>query len=258
MVCEGRYTYYSGYQPRCWIYTSNGSFNGYYRMHGPITVSEAIQDSCNCFYYELGRRLGIERMNNYSKVFGLGLSTGIEIGESTGILAGNAFRDENGYSPWEPGDTIVAAIGQSDNSFTPIQMATMISTISNGGTRYSTHLLKYVKEFGADEPFIQKEPEAVSAFPLDADDRDVILDAMRKVVLTHSFIDNQMKKVSVKVGGKTGTAQVSSGIENGLFAGVAPYDDPEIVVVCVIEHASGGTYASMAAAETFKAYFDKK
>jgi penicillin-binding protein 2 len=130
--CEGIYKYYSGYQPRCWIYNSYGSFNGHFRKHGPITVREAIQDSCNCFYYELGRLVGIDTMNAYSKIFGLGEKTGIEIGESKGIVAGNAYRDENGLAPWEPGDTIAAAIGQSDNSFTPIQLSTMVSTVVTG------------------------------------------------------------------------------------------------------------------------------
>ena len=256
--CKGIYKYYSGYQPRCWIYNSYGSFNGHYRMHGPITVTEALQDSCNCFYYELGRRLGIDTMNSYSKILGLGEKTGIEIGESSGILAGNAYRDENGLSPWEPGDTIAAAIGQSDNSFTPIQLSSMVSTVVTGGTRYSTHLLKYVKEFGHDEPLIEKAPEVLNSFELSESNRATILDAMLKVVKTHSFVERQMRDVGVEVGGKTGTAQVSNGIENGLFAGVAPYDDPEIVVVCVIEHASGGTYASMAAGDVLSAYFAKK
>jgi penicillin-binding protein 2 len=81
---------------------------------------------------------------------------------------------------------------------------------------------------------------------------------MHDVVLTHSFVKRQMDKVGVEVGGKTGTAQVSNGLETGLFAGVAPYDNPEIVVVCVIEHASGGTYASMAASDVLRVYFEKQ
>ncbi len=247
--CEGRYKYYSGYQPRCWIHPGN---------HGLITVKEAITVSCNCFYYDLGRQLGIDVMNAYSKIFGLGEKTGVELGEKTGSVAGPDYRDETGGVPWEPGDTIAAAIGQSDNAFTPIQLSAMISTVVTGGTRYSTHLLKYVKEFGKQEPLITKEPTVANSFDLKDEDLSTILNSMREVVLASDFVKTQMDKVSVEVGGKTGTAQVSNGIENGLFAAVAPYDDPEIVVICVIEHASGGARASMAAADVLKTYFENK
>lgn len=112
-------------------------YNTYGRTHGSINVAQAIKVSCNCFFYEVGRRVGISEIVNYSKMFGLGIKTGIELdSESSGIIAGENSKN------WYLGDTLSAAIGQSYNSYTPIQLANYIATIANGGTLNKVTIIK--------------------------------------------------------------------------------------------------------------------
>ncbi|HPU57994.1 MAG TPA: penicillin-binding transpeptidase domain-containing protein, partial [Candidatus Avimonas sp.] len=139
--------------------------------HGNVTVVRAIADSCNVFFYDLGRRLGIDKMNEYSKMFGLGQKTGIEIGEAEGILAGRAQREKSG-GIWYPADTSQAAIGQSDNMFTPIQLAAYAMTMANDGVRYKTHLVKSIRSYDGTEKVVQ--PEVVSKLNLSKEAIDAV------------------------------------------------------------------------------------
>ncbi len=248
----GIYEYYadSGYTPRCWLYVSSG------HGHGEINISEAIRVSCNYFFYELGRLLTIDTMNYYCRNFGLGESTGIELSESTGVLAGPEYREENGLDAWAPGDTLAAAIGQSDNLFTPLQLSVYMASLINCGTRYNAHILDCVKEFGTDNIVYETETYVMSSIEISEDDVQIILDAMQTVVesgTTATLFDG----FPIKVGGKTGTAQVSStGSDNAVFVGFAPFDDPEIVASCIIEHGSKGAYAGLSVRNVFAEYFD--
>ena len=135
IVDKGIYEHYTTYTPACWIYNQSRS------THGPINVTTAIQVSCNYFFYEVGRLLTIETMNKYDRAFGLGVPTGIELAELTGILAGPDYRSEKGLGAWNPGDTLAAAIGQAENSFTPLQISVYMSSIINNGIRMKAHLL---------------------------------------------------------------------------------------------------------------------
>ena len=152
VLCDGIYTYYDDYQPKCWIYPG---------VHGDVNAAYSLQVSCNCYFYELGRLMGIDKMNEYCKSYGLGEYTGIELGERRGILAGPAYRENNGLTAWTAGNTIAAAIGQSDNSLTPIQISNYISTVLNGGTRYSMHLLKEVREYGEDGKVVYEQKSEI-------------------------------------------------------------------------------------------------
>ncbi len=251
----GIYPY--GHKPKCWIYTS------YRRTHGYINVSEAIKVSCNCFFYDVGRRIGIEELVKYSKLFGLGSKTGVEIlGENEGIIAGDNNVDE-----WYLGDTLSAAIGQSYNSYTPIQLANYIAALSNGGnlnrvslikevsdnegTKASpSELLKYIEEFTG-----VKFKE--SRLNLKQENIDAITEGMRTVTSEAggtSYIT--FKNSEIEVAGKTGTAQVSNGSENALFVGFAPADNPEIAVVAVIEHGGSGTYTANVVKPIMDEYFN--
>lgn len=129
----GIYPY--GHKPKCWIYS-------YYGMtHGYVNLTEALKGSCNCYFYEVGRRIGIDEIVKYSKMFGLGEKTGIELdNEAKGSIAGENRKD----SEWYLGMTLSAAIGQSDNAYTPIQLANYISTIANGGTLNKVSIIKKV------------------------------------------------------------------------------------------------------------------
>jgi penicillin-binding protein 2 len=250
--CAGVYTYYQSYQPKCWIYNSTSSDQ---RQHGFITADEALRVSCNCYYYEVGRVLGIDRMNDYCTRFGLGLPTGIELGEATGILAGPAWREATHQKDWMATDTIAAAIGQSDNAFTPMQLSTYISTLVNGGTRYGAHLL-YRVTTPAGEVVYEAQPQVLDSFTLKESHRQEILYGMEQVISSSSSISNWMRRVPVKVAGKTGTAQVGGKADdNGLFVCCAPSRQPDIVVTSVIERSGGGSYAALAASRVLEAYY---
>ena len=249
--------YQYGHKPKCWVYTS------YRRTHGYINVSEAIKVSCNCYFYEVGRRIGIDELVKYSKLFGLGSKTGIEIvGENKGTIAG-----DNNAEEWYLGDTLSAAIGQSYNSYTPIQLANYIATLSNGGklNRVSlikevsdnegksisqSELLKYIEEFTGvkfEETNVNLKQENINA----------ITEGMKTVtseVGGTSYIT--FKNSKIEVAGKTGTAQVSSGSENALFVGFAPADNPKIAVVAVVEHGGNGVYTASVVRPIMDEYFN--
>lgn len=245
--CTGRYEYYKDYRPRCWIYPGS---------HGQLNSMGALEVSCNCYFYELGRLMGIDLMNEYCTGYGLGQLTGIELGEKKGILAGPAYREANGLEGWTAGNTISAAIGQSDNTFTPIQMSVYVSTVLNGGTRYGAHLLKEVREYGSGETVLVSEPHILSSVELSAEAVSAVKQGMRQMVEASSSVSSYMRYVPVTVGGKTGTAELGgSNTENGLFVCAAPYNAPDIVVTAVVEHAGGGSYAALAASYVLDEFY---
>ena len=255
LECAGTYTYYQSYQPDCWIHNSSGAV----KQHGWINAAEALRVSCNCYFYDLGRRLGITNMNLYCRMFGLGDSTGIELGEQRGSLAGPDHRADMHGLDWQPTDTIAAAIGQSDNAFTPLQLGVYTSTLVNGGTRYAAHLLLKVRDFSTRTDTVVTKPSVLSEFTLPEAHRLTVIEGMEQMVATSSEVGRYMKNVPVTVAGKTGTAQTGSkSTENGLFICAAPSRNPEIVVVSVIERAGGGSYSAMSAGRVLEAYYKNK
>ena len=248
---QGVYMYYaaSNFTPRCWLYLLSG------KVHGPINVTEAIQESCNYFFYDVGRQLTIEKMNEYGRYFGLGEATGIELSEKTGILAGPEYRSDNGLGQWSPGDTLQAAIGQSDNLFTPLQISSYIATILNGGTRYSCHILREVHDFASGEVIYKKEPKVLSSFEISDEILSVVKEGM-KGVMDNGSAASVFSGYEISVGGKTGTAQVyADKSDNAIMTAFAPFEYPEIVVTCVIEQGSGGTEAGYSVRDLFDYYF---
>ena len=255
LECAGTYTYYQSYQPDCWIHNTSGAV----RQHGWINAAEALRVSCNCYFYDLGRQLGITNMNLYCRLMGLGESTGIELGEQTGSLAGPDHRADLHGLEWQPTDTIAAAIGQSDNAFTPLQLGVYTSTLVNGGTRYSAHLLLKVRDFSTRADTVVTEPRVVSTVALSEADRLTVIQGMEQMVATSSEVSRYMRGVPVTVAGKTGTAQTGSkSTENGLFVCCAPSRSPEIVVVSVIERAGGGSYSALSAGRVLETYYKNK
>lgn len=237
----------SGYAPRCWYYLR------YNRGHGNQTVKEAIQNSCNYFFYEVGNRLGIEKMNEYSKKFGFGEPTGIEIGESTGILAGLENSEKRGEI-WVPGNTWQAAIGQSDNMFSPLQLAVYTSTLINGGYRYKAHLLYEVRDYSSGDVTFKNKAEIANRISFKDGILNTIKDAMKDVVESGSAA-RLFKNYDITVGGKTGTAQVGGNrSDNALFIGFAPYKNPQIAVSVVIEQGANGTDAAYTAKAIYDCY----
>ncbi|WHH59950.1 penicillin-binding protein 2 [Petroclostridium sp. X23] len=244
----GLYRFYKGYQPACWLWTRSRSTHGYLDMVGALKVS------CNIYFYDVGRRLGIDRLYNYGLKFGLGQMTGIELtGESKGILAGPETRKQIFNAPWNPGDTIQAAIGQSDNVFTPLQIANYISTIANGGTRYKVHLVDKVKS--ADGKVLKAvEPEILEKISLKPETIKTIFEGMKAVTQPGGTASAPFNNFPVTVAGKTGTAQVPNGSDNGVFVAFAPYENPQIAVAVIVEHGGSGGNVAPVARDIIAAY----
>ena len=249
---QGQYMYYAdtGYTPRCWLFLLYGE------VHGKIKVVEAIQESCNYFFFDVGRQLTIEKMNEYCRHWGLGQPTGIELPENTGILAGPDYRNENGLDTWGPGDTLQAAIGQSDNMFTPLQIGCYISTVLNRGTRWAAHIVKEIRDYRTGEAVFTQTPEILDQIDVPADILTTVKEGMKGVMDLGSAA-SVFKDYPIPIGGKTGTAQVSPyKSDNGIITAFAPFDDPEILVTTVIEQASGGTEAGYSIRDVLDYYFD--
>lgn len=245
---SGIYREYEDYQPHCWY------FDRYGVGHGWQNVVDAIMNSCNIYFFETGRRLGTEALNSYAARLGLGDKTGIETGEEKGILAGPEYRASQGRT-WGPGDLIQSAIGQSDNSFTPVQLASFMSTVVNGGTRYKSHILKSVNDFSTGEVIVEAKPEVVDKIEI-ADEHLELLKRGMKSVVEDGTAASVFMGYEHSVGGKTGTAQRGSGDDNAVFAGFAPYETPEIVVSVVIEAGEHSYTAARVAKSVFDYYFD--
>ncbi len=244
---QGVYKYYApSYQPTCLIWKNTGE------THGLINVSEAIGVSCNYFFYDVGRRLTIEKLEEYAHKFGLGETTGIELSESKGIVAGPKYREKLDLK-WYPGDTLQAAIGQSDNMFTPAQLASYVSTILNRGKRYSLRLIKEVRSYKTGEIVYKNEPKLVSQTEISEETFEAVKDGMKRVT-EDGTAKAVFENFPVSVGGKTGTAEVGSGSDTVLFVGFAPYDNPQIAVAVVLEHGATSRFAAQTARAMFEYY----
>ncbi len=251
--CDGIYDFYNDYKPKCWILTSKNE------THGELNVTGAIANSCNCFFYEAGRRCGIEVMNKYANMYGLCEKTGIELDEGVGVMSNPEYKKklagENGDATWYPGDIIQTAIGQSYSFFTPIQLASYISMIANGGTRYKTHIVKSVRS-SVDGALIEETQTKVIG---KAEVSQATINAVKKGMLgvaDEGSASTIFADYPVKIAGKTGTAQVSRNkSDNALFVAFAPYDKPEIALCIVIEKGKSGANAAYVAKDIFDEYF---
>lgn len=221
VFCSQKYKYYKDYQPSCMHY------------HKTVNVFSALSQSCNYYFFDLGRQVGITKLNSYAKKMGLGVATGIELSESSGILAGPDYSKSVG-SQWYDGMTLAAAIGQSDNAFTPIQLATYTATIANGGTRFRSTLLSAVKTAGTNETVFKMTPEILDTINADESVIDAVKKGMQSVT-SEGTASAYFADYPISIGGKTGTAQ-TTGPDNSVLILFAPYEDPEIAVSIVVEH----------------------
>ncbi len=251
IVDKGIYTYYAPYSPRCWVYTDYGT------THGAQNVVQALQNSCNYYFYEVGRLVGIDALVNWTRAFGLGEKTGVEVGgEVSGTVAGPDEREAKAER-WYDGDTIQAAIGQSDHLFTPIQLCNYIATLANGGTRYQPTLIEGVSSYHNTSKIERTKPVVLEQLDIEPDYLAAVLAGMRAVseVGTASSV---FGNYPIAVAGKTGTASVSSGTANGVFVCFAPYENPEIAIAVVVEHAGSGNGIAPVARAMLDAYFGGK
>lgn len=251
--CTGIYRFYEDYQPSCWIWSE------YKLTHGHQNVTQAIENSCNVYFYELGRRLGIEKIDEYAKKFGLGEYTGVELNEeASGHMASPEYKAEVISNvidrEWFGGDTLQAAIGQSYSIFTPVQLANYCATIANGGTRYKVNLISSIRS-SVDGSLVERfEPKVVEQVDIDPKAMQKIHDGMKKVV-DEGSAKSIFEGYPIEVGGKTGTAQLGTGTNNAIFIAFAPFDKPEIAIAVVLEHGERGTNAGRVARDVFDKYF---
>ncbi len=224
-------------------------------LHEEVDVHEAIEVSCNIFFYYLGHGWGLDNITKYTARLGLGVPTGIELGERVGIVASEGYCEEHDLE-WSEFDDATGAIGQSKHAYTPLQMSVYMSTIVNGGTRYSAHILKEVKTRTGETVF-KTETKALDKVEISEENHSTVMDAMRSVVSSSTTLSSHFASVGELVSGKTGTAETGREVSNALFSGFAPFDDPEIVVSCVLEEGDAGTNAAAVTAKVFEAYFNK-
>ena len=246
---RGIYTYYKDPQPMCWIYSQTGS------THGRINVSQAITDSCNYFFYEVGRLTGIRTLDSYASQFGLGQSTGIEIGDSSGVLASPEWAESHDQE-WTDGQTITAAIGQSYNLFTPLQLANYVATLVGGGDHYQAHLLKNVKAYGNSRLLYMYGDKPMNTVEISDSTLSAVTRGMHELTVSGS-VAYAFENCVVSAGAKTGSAQVGTDIANGVFVAYAPYEKPEIAVAIVIEKGGSGAALANTAVEIINSWFSR-
>lgn len=252
--------YYGGSSWRCWVYTDYG------RGHGTVNVSGAIKHSCNYFFYETAKRMGIDTLVKYARYFGLGSKTGVElIGEEAGMLASKETTEKLG-GQWYGGNTLNAAIGQGDNSFTPLQIAKYIGMITNGGKDIDITLIKEITNVDGTTVSKQEIDNYINArlglkneekenLQIKEETINTVMEGMKSVATeTGGTAYSVFRDFEIEVGGKTGSAEAGKNV-NAWFTGFAPYDNPEIAVVVFVENGGHGYYTATTARAIFESYF---
>ncbi len=232
--------------------------------HGSIAVETAIQKSCNIFFYNVGNLMGKqdpEALGTWAKAFGLGVKTGIELGEKTGKVATPQGRekmleDAPYLNAWQPGDFLQASIGQSDNIFTPIQIANYVATLASDGKHYQARLLKSIKTYDYSQVVVDDSPKLLNTVEMKPSTISAVKTGMHDVVSEGGTAAAAFRDYPIDLAGKSGTAQVAGKTDNGLFVAFAPYNNPEIAICVVIEGGkSGGGGAAPVVRAILDAYF---
>lgn len=235
--------------------------------HGRVNLYDALALSCNIYFYRAGLAAGIDRLAYYAREYGFGSPTGLTDlpWEEEGIVACPEYKAKiTGGEPWYEAETMSAAIGQTYHSITPLQLATYVSIIANGGKHYRPYLVERVEDFQGNTVF-QREPEVLREADISRQTFNMIREGMRRVTQSSPRAGTawyQFKDLPVAVAAKTGSAQVDSGDTipaHSLFVGYAPFEEPEIAVVVIVEHGGiGATGATPVAAEIMEYYFTGK
>ncbi len=250
---EGKFTKYAdaGYAPVCWAYSAGFK-------HGAVNVAQAIQVSCNYFFYTISDFVGNDDLSDYAARFGLGVATGIELPESLGVIGTQAYKLENIGADWYQGDTVQTGIGQGYSVYTPIQMAEYIAAVANSGQRHTASVLKKVTSYDYGETVYEREPAVLSAVETDEKNYEAVRYGMYMVANTfEGSAYEAFRDCNLSVCAKTGTAQTGGGT-NAIFVCFAPYEDPEVAVAVVVEKGSSGSSIAFIGREVMEAYFSIK
>ena len=255
LYCGGSYKRF-----RCW--KKHG--------HGSVNLHRALVESCDVYFYQLGQRLGIQRIAAYAKRFGFGDLTGIGLnGERAGHVPSEEWKKKRLGEPWYEGETLQVAIGQGYLLVTPLQILTMMATIANGGTRWVPRIVERVESLDGGL-IMEDQPLVKSSVHLSPSTLTHMRTALRDVVMTRSGTGTRARLDTVEVAGKTGTAQVirmgeerqrdealpREARDHAWFTCYAPVQDPEIAVVVLVEHGGhGGESAAPIAREILRTYF---
>lgn len=243
--CSGVYTFYTGYSPKC---------GG---VHGSINVVSALKVSCNIFFYEMGRRMGIDNIVKYASQLGFAQETGIELPEKTGTLSSPSYSESMGKT-WYAGNVVQAAIGQLDTTATPLQLAVYTSTLANGGSRYQAHLVDRIMSFDASRLIEEKQSAVTAKSTAGAEAFALVREGMIAASHTGGTSAGTFNSYPVNVASKTGTPQTTSGSNSGTYISYAPAEDPKIAVVIVGEKVGAGYLLAPIAKAIYDQYFGYK
>ena len=265
IIDKGVFTEYAGFAPKCLLYSSVPG-----ATHGEIDATDALKVSCNYFFYWLGHLMTIEMLDETSKGFGLGEPTGIELTEKTGWRA-NRDSKKASYTGtnanWTAGDRVLAAIGQSENRFTPLQLCVYACTLANQGTRYRATFLNRVVSSDYRQLVHETQPEILSTMEISWETYDMYIRGMRKVITELGGTADKyfggredpdgIGSFPVAVCAKTGTAEhASGGSDHGAFICFAPMEDPVIAVAIYGEKVAHGSSLAPVAERILEEYFE--
>ena len=250
-TCRGVYDYYTvaqwgGRLPSCANNTA----------HGTINVKQALKVSCNCFFYDLGRRMGIDRINESAHNMGLGVLTGLEISEQQGRLSTPEFTESLGGT-WQAGNVIQASIGQLDTAITAVQLATYAATVANRGVRYATHIVDSIESYDGSQVIYKTPVTVLSQTP----DTNNAFDVAEKGMIMASTEGNAkifLQDLPYTVASKTGTAQVAGDLYNATIMAYGPTENPEIAIAIIAEKGGNGYNLAMGVRDLFNAYYEIK
>lgn len=230
IYCDGAYHFWPNWNPppKCLQIGHNNE---------SLDVVSALKYSCNVFFYDTGRLLGIDKINDYAHYFGLGAETGLEIPNKLGVISNPETSKKLGQR-WEQGHVIQAAIGQLDTRVTPLQMAIEAMTIANKGTRYNAHILKNIVSYDQSEIFEHEKTTIASQFNMSDKTFESVSQGMIAAASTVRM-PNQLTDLGYQVAIKTGTPQESTNKTNNAFIAFAPVNNPEIAISCMVEDGYG-------------------
>ena len=234
IFCAQKYKLFGDYQPSCMHY------------HKTMNLTSALSNSCNYFFFELGRRVGATTLTSYFKQVGLGVKTGVEVDDAKGIIL-------EPKSDGVGGDTLQISIGQM-NAFTPLQLANYTATLANGGTHYKASLINSVVYYDMSETYKSFAPEVLN----NLERKEQNLNAVKQGMLSVTEDGTgraALGDYQIKVGGKTGTSQVVNKVDHSIFVAFAPFDNPEIAISVVLEHGNSGYSAGTVVRDILDAYF---